>query len=111
MSAAILDAGCTITCPHGARATVATTNTRVKVGGAFALLVTDVTTVAGCPFTLPGPKPSPCVTVQWTGPAQRVKVNGTTVLLQSSVGLCKSPEGVPQGTAMVSGAQTKVFAR
>ncbi len=108
MGVAILDMGCTIQCPHGGKASVVTTNTTVKVGGNFAILATDVTTVAGCPFTLPGPKPSPCVTVQWSGPAQMVKVNGTPVLLQTSVGLCKSPEGAPQGPAMVSGVQTKV---
>jgi hypothetical protein len=88
---------------------VVTTNTKVKLSGNFALLSTDVMTIAGCAFTLPGPKPSPCVTIQWSGPAQKVKVNGTAVLLQTSVGLCKSPEGAPQGPATVSGVQTKVM--
>jgi hypothetical protein len=109
MGVPILDLGCSIQCPHGGRATVVTTNAVVKVGGNFALLATDVMTIAGCAFTLPGPKPSPCVTIQWTAPAQLVKVNGTPVLLQSSVGLCQSPEGLPQGPAMVAGAQTKVM--
>ncbi len=107
MGAPILDMGCTIQCPHGAKVTVVTTNAKVKVGGNFAVLATDTMTIAGCPFTLPGLKPSPCITIQWSGPAQKVKVTGTPVLLQTSVGLCKSPEGAPQGPAIVAGVQTK----
>ena len=109
MGSPILDMGCIIKCPHGGQATVATTNFKVKVGGNFALLATDVMTIAGCAFTLPGPKPSPCVTIQWSAPAQTVTVNGTPVLLQTSVGLCQSAEGAPQGPAIVSGVQTKVM--
>lgn len=108
MGAAILQLGCTIKCPHGGTGSVVNTNTRVKVDGNFALLSTDTYTIAGCPFTLPGPKPSPCVTVQWTAEATRVKVTNKPVLLQTSVGLCKSAEQVVQGTAIVSGVQTRV---
>ena len=109
MGVPILDMGCTIQCPHGGQATIITTNTSVKVGGNFAILESDVMISAGCPVTLPAPKPSPCIAIQWTGSAQKVKVNGTPVLLQSSVGLCKSPEGAPQGPAIVTGVQTKVM--
>ena len=108
MGAPILDAGCTMQCPHGARVSVVTSNSVVKVGGNYAILVSDTMTIAGCPFTLPGPKPSPCVSIQWSAEAQHVKVSGTAVLLQTSVGLCKSPEGAPQGPVLVSGVQTKV---
>jgi hypothetical protein len=108
VGAPILDTGCSIKCPHGGTASIVTTNTVVKVGGNFAVLASDVMTIAGCSFTLPGPKPSPCLTIQWSGEAQHVKVNGTPVLLQTSVGLCKSPEGAPQGPAIVAGVQTKV---
>ena len=107
MGAPVLQLGCTIQCPHGGMASVVSTNTRVKVGGNYALLSTDTYTVAGCPFTV-GPKVQPCVTVQWQAEAKRVKVSGTPVLLQSSVGLCKSAEQVVQGVAMVTGVQTRV---
>lgn len=103
----ILQQGCTIMCPHGGRATVVPTNTRVKVGGGYALLPTDTYVIAGCPFTV-GPKYQPCVSIQWTAPATRVKVNGTPVLMESSVGLCKSAEQIVQGTAMVQGVQRQV---
>jgi hypothetical protein len=107
----ILQMGCTMKCPHGGTVTAVTANTRVKVGGGFALLVSDTFTVAGCPFQIPvpgGTKPQPCITVQWLNEAKRVTVNGTGVLLQTSQGICKSAEGIPQGSAIVSGVQTKV---
>jgi hypothetical protein len=108
MAAPILQLGCTIRCPHGGTASVNNTNTRVKVDGKYALLSTDAYTVAGCPFTLPGPKPSPCVTIQWQSEANRVKAVGQPVLLQSSTGLCKSAEQVGQGQALVTGVQSRV---
>ena len=108
MGAPILQLGCTIQCPHGGRASVVNTNTRVRLSGNYALLATDTYTIAGCPFTLPSGAPHPCVTIQWTAPAQRVTVNGNHVLLQTSVGLCKAADQLVQGTALVSGVQTRV---
>ena len=107
MGAPVLQLGCTIKCPHGGMANVANTNTRVKVGGNYALLSTDAYTIAGCPFTV-GTKPQPCVAIQWQSEARRVKVAGGPVLLQTSIGLCKSAEQVVQGTALVTGVQTRV---
>ena len=107
MGAPVLQLGCTIKCPHGGMASVANTNTRAKVGGNYALLSTDAYTIAGCPFTV-GTKPQPCVTILWQSEARRVKVAGRPVLLQTSVGLCKSAEQVVQGTALVTGVQTRV---
>ncbi len=110
MGAAILQFGCTIQCPHGGRATVVAGNTRVKVDGAFALLPTDVFTIAGCPFTLPPATPSPCLTIQWMGEAIRVKISGTGPLLETSIGLCKAATQAVQGPATISGVQHKVEA-
>lgn len=107
MGAGILQMGCQIQCPHGGMATVTPSNTRVKVGGGFALLANDVMIISGCPFMI-GNTPSPCLTIQWVTKATRVKVLGQPVLLETSVGLCKSPTGAPQGTAIISGVQTKV---
>jgi hypothetical protein len=106
MGAAILDAGCSIQCPHGGKATVVPGQTHVKVGGNYALLASDTMIISGCPFTVPPGVPMPCVTIQWTAPATRVTA-GSPVLLQSSVGLCMNAAGAPQGTAVVSGPQTK----
>jgi hypothetical protein len=107
MPAPILQLGCTIRCPHGGVANVVNTNTRVKVGGGYALLSTDRYAVAGCPFTV-GNKPQPCVTIQWQSEARRVKAGGRPVLLQTSIGLCKSAEQLVQGVALISGVQTRV---
>jgi hypothetical protein len=107
MGAFILDMGCTISCPHGGQAEVIPGNTQVNVGGNFALLVEDTMLISGCSFTV-GNVPQPCLTIQWTAPAASVSVNGTPVLLQTSVGLCLNEDDLPQGTAIVSGVQTKV---
>lgn len=107
MAAAILQQGCVMMCPHGGQVMVVPSQTKVKLNGAPALLARDAMTVAGCAFT-PGPKPQPCVTVQWIAESVRVKADGQPVLLQSSTGLCKSAEGIVQGTVIVSGVQTKV---
>lgn len=108
MAAPILQLGCMVQCPHGGVATPVPANSRVRVGGAFALLVTDAWTVAGCPLNVSG-APHPCVTIEWKGEALRVQVTGQPVLLSSSVGLCKAANGLVQGAALVSGVQTRAL--
>jgi hypothetical protein len=103
----LLDAGATIMCPHGGRATVTPRSTRVKLGGKPPLLVDDLVMIAGCAFNVSG-APSPCLRVQWQMPATRVTVESSPVLLSSSIGLCVNAAGAPQGTAVVSGFQTRV---
>jgi hypothetical protein len=110
MAGFILDAGVTITCPHGGRVQVIPRSTRVSLGGKPALLVDDTATIAACPFTVSG-TPSPCLRVEWTMPATRVKVQSSPVLLSTSIGLCVNAANVPQGTALVNGFQSKVQAR
>ncbi len=107
----LLHLGATVTCPHGGQATPVPSNTRVLVGGQPVTVVSDTYTVAGCPFTIPGspPKPQPCVTVQWAVPASRVLVGGLPALLQTSAGLCKSAEQIPQGAPIVSATQPRVL--
>ncbi len=105
--AAILQMGCTIQCPHGGTVSVVPSNQKVKLDSMAALLENDTFTIAGCPFMM-GSSPHPCVTIQWVAPATRVKVNGTAVLLESSVGLCKAADQMIQGPAIVSGVQTRV---
>ncbi|SRR6266704_2151486 len=107
MGASILDMGCTIMCPHGGQATVIPGNTQVQVGNGFALLLSDTMIISGCPFNVSS-APVPCLTIQWTTPATHVTVNGTPVLLETSIGLCLNAASVPQGTAIVSGVQTQV---
>jgi len=109
MATPILQSGATVMCPHGGTVQSTPSNTRVKANGPV-LVKTDVSNVSGCPFQIPigtGTKPSPCITVEWSAEATRVKVNGTGVLLQSSVGLCKNAEQTPQGSAQVVNTQAR----
>ncbi len=110
MGGYILDAGTTITCPHGGQASVVARSTRISLGGKPPLLVDDVATIAGCAFNVSG-APLPCMRLQWVMPATRVTVESSPVLLSSSVGLCLNAAGAPQGTALVSGFQTRVRAQ
>jgi hypothetical protein len=105
MPGQILTIASTIQCMHGGTVILATSNSKFGAG-AFALLESDVHVVAGCPFTV-GPKYSPCVQVEWTAGAAKVKVQGAAVLVQSSVGKCISAEGAPQGVAIIANTQTK----
>jgi len=107
MGTLVLDAGCSISCPHGGRATVMPGNHRVKVGGQFALLLNDNMLITGCSFNVSG-NPMPCIRLQWQAPAARDKVNGTAVLLQASVAQCLNAAGAPQGSAVITGMQTRV---
>jgi hypothetical protein len=103
----LIDAGATIMCPHGGQVKIIPSVTCVTLGGMPPLLAADPATVAGCAFNVSG-APSPCLSLQWLMPAARVTVQGGAPLLSSSIGLCKNPAGAPQGTAIVSGFQTKV---
>jgi hypothetical protein len=101
----ILNTASKIQCPHGGTVILSTSNGVVTAGGSPALLVTDQHAVAGCPFTLPAGKPQPCVTVRWLVGATQTKVNGTPILLQSSLGMCFSGEQIPQGPPIVLSTQ------
>ena len=101
-------------CPHGGTVILNTTNVRVKVDGAYALLQTDVFSIAGCPFTIPaGPAtiPSPCISIQWVLADMSVKVGGIPTLSESSVGLCFGATGLPQGTVTIIPTQVRVDSR
>jgi hypothetical protein len=106
----VLDAGTTIVCPHGGQVIVAPRATRVSLGGWPPLLADDLAIVAGCAFNVSG-APSPCLRVQWLMPAIRVTAESAPVLVSRSIGLCLNAAGAPQGTALVTGFQTRVQAQ
>lgn len=110
MSRYVLNSRASIMCPHGGTVTMSPTATRVTVDGDQPLRMGDVGTIAGCPFTI-GPTPSPCVRTEWMMPASRVTIEGAQALLHTSVAMCVSAAGAPQGTAIISGFQTKVTAQ
>jgi hypothetical protein len=111
MPATLYHVGATASCPHQGPVTTVSTNARVTVSGQAVAVLTDQSTVAGCPFQVPvpgGTKPQPCVRVQWASPATRVFVGGTPVLLQTSKGICSSAEQIPQGPPSITVTQTRV---
>jgi hypothetical protein len=110
MPGKVLTTGSGVQCPHGGQASLMTANQKASTMTGKVLLETDIHTVAGCAFTI-GTKPSPCIRIEWKAGATKVKANSTAILLQSSVGLCYSPEGAPQGPATVTQADTKASAQ
>jgi hypothetical protein len=104
----LLHVGATAICPHGAgQVTAIPSSPRVLVSGQPVVTMADTFLVAGCPFTVPPGKPQPCIKVQWLVPAARVFVNHQPAILQTSVGLCQSPEQIPQGPPTVIVSQVR----
>jgi len=108
MPGPLFHVGATAICPHAGQVTTISTNARVLVSGMPVATMGDTFLVAGCVFTV-GPKPQPCIKVQWLVPAVRVLVNGQPVILQTSVGLCLSAEQIPQGPPTVLATQPRVI--
>ncbi len=98
----------TVVCPHFGMAMLTTSNTKALVDGAPVLLLTDIHTVAGCPFA-PGGVPSPCLTIRWVTGATQSRIDQIPALLQTSVGLCLNVAQAPQGPAIVVQTQTKAL--
>jgi hypothetical protein len=101
-----------IQCPHLSPITVVPPSPpRVFVNAIMPVLtVANVPTVApGCTFTLPGPKPSPCVRVQLTS-ATRVFINAQPAAILTPAVLCLNAEQVPQGPPNSMAIQTRVIA-
>lgn len=107
----LLNTSSNIMCSHGGTVTMIPTASQVLVDGSPVLVLPDTGIVGGCAFTVPGPKPQPCVTVRWTAtPAMQVLANGSPVLVQSATGICQSGEQIPQGAPLVVSTQFKVKA-
>ncbi len=110
MSGNTLTTNSTLQCPHGGSVQIISTNARVTADEGFVALATDTFIISGCPFQIPAvpsPIPSPCIQVMWTVPDTRNMINGTASLSQSSIGLCMSATGIPQGPVSVVNTQTR----
>jgi hypothetical protein len=110
MGAPVLHQGAVVQCPHGVPAQPAPSQVRVTTSAQPLLTQVDLFTVAGCPFQLPGPTPSPCVQVRWLTASLRVRAGGVPVLLQNSSSLCLAATQAPQGPAIVSAVSPRVTA-
>lgn len=114
----LLHVNAVMTCTHViGQAKTAPVQTRVLVSGQPVATIPPglpTITVAGCPFTVPGPKPQPCVTVRWLMPSARVMVMGLPAMVAPTPGpgpgICQSVEQIPQGPPIVGAMQARVFA-
>jgi uncharacterized Zn-binding protein involved in type VI secretion len=97
-------------CPHFGLGKVVPTQTRVLVNTLPVATAADQYPVTGCAFTVPGPKPQPCVLIQWSAPATRVKINGVPAMLGTSGGVGVSADQIKQGPALVLLLQPRVTA-
>jgi uncharacterized Zn-binding protein involved in type VI secretion len=107
MPGPLFHVGAVAICPHGGQVTTVPGSPRVTVMGMPVATMADQFLVAGCVFTV-GPKPQPCVKVQWLAPAARVKVMGAPVILAPGPGLCQSVEQIPQGPPSIITVQPRV---
>lgn len=110
MAIPVLTQTTSILCAHGITAVAVPSQIRVRAMGQPVLVQTDNVSVAGCPFTLPGPTPSPCVQIRWTSAATRVRASGMPILLQTSTSVCQAATQAPQGPATVPAGSPKVMA-
>lgn len=110
MPGKLLTVGATVQCPHGGRALLTTSNTRVLGPDGPILLESDIHQVINCPFTV-GTKYSPCVRIEWQAPGMQTNANNVKPLVESSVGMCYGAEGVAQGTAIVASTQQQAESR
>lgn len=101
-------------CTHAAPATIVPAQPRVLVSGQPVATMAGQILVVGCAFTVPGPKPQPCLTVKWLMPSARVLLTGQPACLLpapgAAPGLCLSAEQIPQGPPIVSAVQLRVIA-
>jgi uncharacterized Zn-binding protein involved in type VI secretion len=107
MAGLLFHVGASATCPHGGQVAVIPSSSRVLLNGQPAATFSDIYLVAGCPFVV-GLAPHPCIKIQWLVPATRVFVNGQPAILQTSFGICQSPEQIPQGPPIIVATQTRV---
>lgn len=109
MAGQALSTASTMMCPHGGTVTGIPASPRATASAAL-LRSTDTFVIAGCPFVIGG-VPSPCVTVQWVVPDNRVKVAGGPTLSQGSTGLCMSAASAPQGPVQILTTAPRVATR
>ena len=93
--AGLLTLGALILCDHGGGAEPLVPDPRVSIDGQPVIPMPSTFVVSGCLNPPPLEGTGPCVSGQFITAAERVKVSGLPVLLQTSVAVC-----VPTGTGL-----------
>jgi hypothetical protein len=96
-----------LVCPHGGTVIGIPTAPKVTLAGAPVLTAGDSFQIIGCPFVLPGGKPSPCLVIEWVLTDLKTQAGDQATLSEASVGLCMADTGAPQGTVIVAATQPK----
>ncbi|MGC9970001.1 MAG: hypothetical protein ABSE56_05370 [Bryobacteraceae bacterium] len=96
-------------CPHGGQIQIISSDARVMVNGMSVATMADQFLIVGCAFTVPPGKPQPCMRVQWMVPAARVLANSQPAILQTSVGICMSADGIPAGPPVFTTVQPRAI--
>lgn len=106
-----LNAGCQ--CFHAMPAKIIPTQARVLVIGTPVATMDARILVTGCPFTLPGPVASPCITIKWALPSARVRIMGKPAMVVPGPGpgpgVCQSAAQAPQGPPIVGAVENRVI--
>jgi len=108
MAGAALTIASTLLCPHGGSVQIASASPKSSINGATLVTKNDTFTIVGCAFQLPGPTPSPCLSIEWVLTEAKVKIGGAATLSTGSVGICKAGSGAPQGKVIVANTQAGV---
>lgn len=97
----ILNSNSVILCPHGGFVGhTPLSGTSYRVDGRQPLLLGDIYQITGCPFD---PRyGNSCWKVEWVTGSSLLIVKSRPVLIDSSVGICMSMSGIPQGPAIVA---------
>lgn len=94
-------------CPHGGTVhVISSSNTISDTEGSAVATVADTYIISSCPYMMPVPIPSPCITVRWITSDSVVQIKGSPTLSETSVGLCLSAAQVPQGTVLITHTQS-----
>jgi hypothetical protein len=106
-----VQAGCQ--CAHSVPAKIVPTQTRVLVIGQPVATMDARILVTGCPFTLPGPVASPCLTIQWSMPSARVRIMGKPAMVVPGPGagpaICQNGAQAPQGPPIIGAVENRVI--
>jgi hypothetical protein len=109
MPGPLLTVASKLICPHGGQVMIVSSNK--ALAGAPLVSHKDTFTIVGCTFTLPGPKPSPCMSIEWMTYESKIDVGSGFALSTGSVGICKADTGAPQGKVIVTTTQPGVSAK
>ena len=108
MPALLLDAGCSIACPHGGHVDLTSVRARVNLSGKAAVLATGPLAVTGCSHRDQNGVLSPCTRIFWRAATTRLKTEGAGIRLVTGHAICVNARGRIQGRPTVTSAQGRV---